>query len=177
MRLRHVAGVLSVQVALGLAAFHCSGPEAPRLGGPNALEGKDHPRPSSSEEVGGGLCGGGKGAIDGGPCAVSFKTDIVPLLTGASWACATSSCHAGTAAPKMTPGDDKQIWDSLRRESTGGKPYINPCSIDPGASSFECNLQAMGACGTKMPFAPGTQPTEAELKKVRDWLTCGSPFN
>lgn len=180
MRPRHIAAVLLALSALSAAAVHCSEPEPPRLGSPNALEGKEHPRPSSADEKSPteGICGGGKGAIDGGPCAVSFKADIVPLLTGAAWGCATSTCHGGTTPPKIPPGDDKGIWDSLRRESTAGKPYIDPCSIDPAASSFECNLKPTGAaCGTKMPIGSGVQPTDAELKKVRDWLVCGSPFN
>jgi hypothetical protein len=180
MRLRHIAAVLTAQAALAVAAVNCSEPEPPRLGGPNSLEGKEHPRPSSAEEgnKGEGICGEAGGAINGGPCAVSFAKDIMPLLTGTAWGCAGASCHV--SIPPVITTNAQDTWDALRRKTTAGKPYINPCSVDPAASSFECNLLATGACGSKMPppSAPAaTQPTEAEIKKVRDWIVCGSPFN
>ena len=177
MRLRHIAAVLTAQAALAVAAINCSEPDLPRLGGPNALEGKDHPRPSAAEELDpdAGICGGGKGAIEAGACAVSFSKDIMPLLTGTAWGCAGASCHV-SVPPKITT-NAQETWDTLRRYSADTKKYINPCSTDPATSSFECNIQANGACGKKMPIGAGTQPTAEEIKKVRDWLVCGSPFN
>jgi hypothetical protein len=172
-----MAAVLSAQAALAVAAINCSEPDRPRLGGPNALEGKDHPRPSAVEELNpeAGICGDGKGAIEGGACAVSFSKDIIPLLTGTAWGCAGASCHVSTP-PKITT-NAQETWDNFRRFTIDNKKYANPCSTDPATSTFECNIKATESCGKKMPIGAGTQPSEADIKKVRDWLVCGSPLN
>ena len=51
-------------------------------------------------------------------------------------------------------------------------PYVlSDGGKDPNASSILCNLQ--GTCGSKMPKAPGVDPTNADLCKVEAWLKCG----
>ena len=129
---------------------------------------------------GGALCNG-NGPIDGGACAVSWKTDIWPKMSSSGvWGCANNKCHGATANdPSGLDGQDHAYAILTAWTKTAGKPYINPCSTDPDASSFLCNMSA--ACGTHMPYPDntiGTGPAApADLATLTTWVQCGSPNN
>ena len=65
------------------------------------------PAAGDGGDAGGALCNG-NGPIDGGACAVSWKTDIWPKMSSSgAWACANNKCHGGTANdPSGIDGQD-----------------------------------------------------------------------
>ena len=100
------------------------------------------------------------------------------------WKCADANCHGGNAnSPAINDSD--QAYAALAgfagiKVGNVAKPYITPCSNDPMASAFLCNLQ--GTCGMQMPLQNdmlGSKPaTPDEIMKVQVWVTqCGAPKN
>jgi hypothetical protein len=189
-------------------AFACSDyvpPDVPSYGPPNALGQKQPALPSAGADSGGGTVTppptgdggtptGGEGGtvpqvavlcvtsggtiVDGGPCAVSWKTDIFPkMAAGAAWGCAGAApCHA-TTAPVLT-GDEHTVWLAMANFAdtrNNNVPYINPCSTsaDPTKSSFLCDTLATGACGDTMPLGVGVP----DAGQIAAWVACGSPEN
>lgn len=169
------------------------GTSDPIYGAPNALENQKPPRPTLE----GTLDGGGTGSsssgsqpacvkaggtlVDGGPCAVSFKTDILKIMGTAaapSAACSSTDCHGGKsppAQPSIEPGSPDDTYNGFQGFTAGGRTYISPCETDPTKTSILCNLQA-AACGSKMPKGGG-QISAEDLKKIEDWVKCGAPNN
>lgn len=163
----------------------------PAYGPPNGLQGKEPPG-NTAEQLKRGGSSGGEGGSSGGPacvaaggtlveagapCAVSFKNDILPAFNTASCN-TTGSCHGGDPppnAPRIDPGNGEAMWQEFQTFTIGGKPFINPCSTDPAASTMGCNVSKTGTCGTLMPPQLGLDP--ATVTKITDWLTCGSPNN
>ena len=55
-----------------------------------------------------------------------------------------------------------------------GQTYFNPCSTDPGQSTFVCNLKPTGYCGSLgMPLGI----TVANPGPIATWVACGAPEN
>src|SRR5882672_8510848 len=128
--------------------------------------------PSSSD-----LCDG-KGPIDTGTCAKSWKTDIFGAMiktTGTMKCAGGVTCHVdGTGTQPFINNDDaSKAWAQLAHYKIAAvnKPYIDVCSKDnPDNSGILCNLG--GTCGSsKMPKTEvGTQATDAQLDTIRTWL-------
>lgn len=169
------------------------GTSDPAYGAPNALENQRPPRPTleGAQEGGTGASSSsgsqpacvkaGGALVDGGPCAVSFKNDILRIFgtpAAPSVSCTVTDCHGGktpNAQPAIEPGTPEDTYQIFQGFTAAGKPYISPCETDPAKTSMLCNLQA-AACGSKMPKGGG-QINAADLKKIEDWLRCGSPNN
>ena len=164
------------------------GLEDPNFGAPNALAGQRQPGPSSTEASDGGGGGGGASGVpecvkaggtlvDGGPCAVSFKT-ILAAFKAAN--CQTAgSCHGGTTPPnepRIDPDDPAGMWAEFAsfKLSNGGL-YINPCSTDPAQSTIGCNVNNAAPCGAVMP--PGVGLPANVVADIDTWLKCGAPNN
>lgn len=187
-------------VPLVIAAVACTtdyqkGLDDPSYGAPNALAGQKQPASSTDlaavGEGGAGTAGGGGSStivcvatggtlVDGGPCAVKFSTDVLPILGNAT--CTQTSCHGGATPPtppRIEPSDAPGMWAEFAgfKMNTGGLPYINPCSTDKTKSGIACNLYATGACGVKMPLGGTPQVAQADIDKIEAWLACGSPNN
>lgn len=148
--------------------------------GPHAgLNKSNLPNPPPSEAGvgdGGFACGT---PVDAGTCSVSYNTDIWSKMSG-SWHCSDAKCHGGTAyQPQLDNADD--AYNNMMTYMIGGKPYINPCSTNPDASAFVCNISAPN-CGTaQMPFPDNTlgsgPMSGADLTQVTTWVQCGAPKN
>jgi|GEM_PF-1245766 len=196
--MRHVASLFfGACLASGVLAFaacttdYQQGLGDPAYGAPNALENQKPPRPTlenATAEGGGGSSSGGNvpkcakaggTVVDGGPCAVSFKNDVLRIYGAATPACGSSECHGGKtpiAQPPIDPGLPDDTYAALEGFQAAGKPYVNPCSTDPAASSMVCNLRAGAqACGSHMP--KGGQLAEADITTIETWVKCGAPNN
>ena len=164
------------------------GLEDPNYGNANALAGQRQPGPTSEVVTDGGGGGGGGGAstpecvkrgetlVDGGACAVSFKT-ILAAFKAAN--CQTASCH-GTATPpnepRIDPDDPTGMWEEFAGfKLSNGTDYINPCSTDPAKSTIGCNVNAATPCGAVMP--PGVGLPGNVVADIETWLKCGAPNN
>lgn len=196
-RLFFASAFVAASVALVTAACttdYQKGVDDPNFGAPNALAGQKQPgatsdiAPATTGE--GGTTGGGGSTVvcvatggallDGGPCAVSFKNDVLPAFGRST--CIQTSCHGGAtppSPPRIEPSDPAasyQIFASFKM-NTGGLPYINPCSTDKTKAGIACNLYATGNCGVKMPLGGTPQMPQADIDKIDQWVQCGSPNN
>jgi hypothetical protein len=171
-----------VAPALSIAA--CSFDEGTKFGAPSGLKRDNLPLPPEAAAPGvDASCA--MPAEGGSTCGVKWSTDIWPLMSGSGpWNCADANCHGGNAnSPAINDSD--QAYAALAgfnaiKVNNVAKPYILPCSNDPMASAFLCNLQ--GTCGIKMPLQNdmlGSKPaTMDEIAKVQLWITqCGAPKN
>lgn len=165
------------------------GLDDPRYGNPNALDKQTQPGPTSEalsdrDDPGGGdddapLCvkNGGTLLEGDGSCEVSFAQDVLPAFGGAG--CHQAACHGGATPfnlPRIDPGDPGAMWKEFGSFTlSSGKPYINPCSTDPGDSSIACNVNPTGTCGTLMPQAVGLPDDVVAM--IETWVTCGAPNN
>ena len=197
MRRAALASLILVSSA-ALVAVACTtdyqlGKNDPNFGDPNALAGQK--QPGASTEVasipgaeGGGAGGGstiacvatGGTVLDGGPCTVSFKNDVLPALGRST--CTQTSCHGGTtppSPPRIEPSDAPAMWPLFAsfKMNTGGLPYINPCSTDKTKSGIACNLYATGYCGVQMPLGGTPATPQADIDKIEQWIACGAPNN
>lgn len=187
-----------VASAVALVAVACTtdyqkGLDDPNFGDPNALAGQKQPGATSevaSVPSGEGGAGGGGSTIacvasggtviDGGPCAVSFKNDVLPALGRST--CTQTSCHGGATPPtppRIEPSDAPAMWQLFAsfKMNTGNLPYINPCDKDKAKSGIACNLYAVGHCGVQMPLGGTPATPQADIDKIEQWLACGSPNN
>ncbi len=177
---------LSAVTAGGFGAYlvlsACSpSPVDVSYGNPNTLDRKNIPGEGGAEPL---LCGGDGGGVsakgaDGG-CGVSFTTDIYPYMKNdGPWQCTTAACHGGGSQPAIDGTSADKCYQSLKAITVVGLPYLPSGGAKPdgaaASSSITCNLQ--GSCGSKMPKAPGKDPTTDELCKIDAWLACGAPLN
>jgi hypothetical protein len=162
----------------------------PNFGAPNALAGQRPPGATVDVEAEGGanpatpgskpkcVTGGGTQA-DAGMCTVSFASDVLKIFGTAG--CSDVNCHGGATPrnePRIEPSDGPAMWQEFQAFTLStGKPYINPCSVDPAQSTMSCNLAAgpPTLCGTHMP--QGGQITGGDITKIETWLKCGAPNN
>jgi hypothetical protein len=113
-----------------------------------------------------------------GACAVSWATDVFPMLesTG-SGACGSAACHAsGAQLPAVLDGNPTGTYNSFVNftllNNTG---YITP-GANAASSPIDCNL-VTATCGPAMPVA-GTGTLSATQKQTIDtWVKCGVPMN
>jgi hypothetical protein len=162
----------------------------PNYGGPNALAGQRPPGATVDVQAEGGTdpasvgskpkCVASGGALaDAGTCTVSFAKEVLAIYGTAG--CGDVNCHGGATPrnlPRIDPGEPTAMWQEFQAFTlSNGKPYINPCSIDPAQSTISCNLAAgpPTLCGTHMPQGGQIQPTD--IAKIETWLKCGAPNN
>ncbi len=172
-------------LALSLFALAaCSFEEGTKYGAPSGLKRDNLPLPpEAAAPPFDASCG--PMPEGGSTCGVKWSTDIWPLMSGSGpWKCADANCHGGNAnSPPINDADQGYaVLATFMGIKVGGtaKPYINPCSNDPMASAFLCNLG--GTCGVKMPLQNdmlGSKPATAmEIGLVTTWITqCGAPKN
>jgi hypothetical protein len=122
--------------------------------------------------------------VPAGTCSVSWSKDIFPKMqSGGAWNCAGSSCHASASTPPVLSGDAHAMYTTLANYTgtvtsgaQAGQPYFNPCSVDPTKSTFVCNVQATGPCGSLgMPL--GVPIAAAGQTAISTWVACGAPEN
>ena len=149
--------------------------------GPHAGLSKDHlPTPPAAEAGnpdGGLACGT---PVDAGTCTVSYMNDIWQKMT-TTWKCTDATCHGANAnAPYMLDNPD-DAYNNLSAYLIGTKPYFNPCSTDPDASAFVCNVSVPTCGAAQMPYPNSTLGTGAmsgsDLTLVTTWVECGAPKN
>jgi len=155
----------------------CSGEPDVNYGNPGNLSKSNLPGEAGLEPL---VCDAGA-VVDGGPCPVSWKTDIYAKMIGTdAWQCATAACHApaNKQAPPIDPTNAAAALTALQgyklTQSAKTLNYIDK-SGDPSKSSIECNLG--GACAPTMPEGSGKPLTQAEKCNLHIWLACGAPNN
>jgi len=118
--------------------------------------------------------------VDAGTCTVSYSGDIWPKMQG-TWHCSDAKCHGATTYQPNGLDNPDDAYNVLLNYMISGKPYFNPCSTDPDASSFVCNI-SNPACGqAQMPFPDNTlgsgPMSGSDLSTVTVWVQCGAPKN
>jgi len=168
-------------LSLGAVVAACD-IEADTKYGPHSGLSKDNLPNPPPQEAGAidasGLCNG-QGPIDAGPCTVSYTNDIWPKMSG-TWHCTDAKCHGGTAyQPQLADQDNAYL--NLLAYMISGKPYINPCSTDPDASTFVCNVISPACGAAQMPFPDNTlgsgPMSSGDIGTVTTWVQCGAPKN
>lgn len=181
-----VGALLGGFLVLACMTDYQKGVDDPNFGAPNALAGQKQPGPSSETRSDGDPGSGstpecvkaGGTLVDGGPCAVSFKS-ILEAFRGAN--CQTAgSCHGGSTPPnqpRIDPDDPDGMWAEFANfKLSNGKLYINPCSTDSSESTIGCNVDVnASACGVLMP--PGIGLSAEVVADIDTWLKCGAPNN
>ena len=185
MRRRFAHVILFALCFGGAIVWACGGEIETKFGGPNALS-KEKAPPDPNKLGPGGVDGSLGDAsplnctpIDGGTCLIKWSTDLVPLMKDdGGWGCGKGgSCHGGAASPPINANNPTEAYGQLRTY-TGirNQAYINPCSKDPNASTFTCNLTgAPNTCGSLMPKGIATVATD--MQKLDTWIKCGAPNN
>jgi hypothetical protein len=178
--------VLTATAVLGVAtalALGCNLDAGTKFGDHAGLSKDNLPAPSLSDSGTnlGSLCNG-QGPIDGGACTVSWKNDIWPMMSSSgAWKCGDAKCHGAKVNAPYDLSSENNAYLSLIAWQTNNKVYVNPCTTDPDASSFLCNLNTTSSCGTKMPYPDsvlGSGPVNpADYDKLTTWVKCGSPKN
>jgi hypothetical protein len=176
------ATVVASVLVLPLGALVACDLQADTKYGPHSGLSKDNlptPPPAEAGAIdAAGLCNG-QGPIDAGACSVSYTNDIWPKMSG-TWHCTDAKCHGGTSyQPQLADPDNAYL--NLLGYTISGKPYVNPCSTDPDASAFVCNIVSP-ACGTgQMPFPDNTlgsgPMSSGDVGTVTTWVQCGAPKN
>jgi len=171
-------GAVTAIALFGLRALvACSEITPTTFGNPNTLDRKNLPGEGGVEQL---VCAAGDASADGGGFdggCPSFTTDIYPYFAAAgTWRCSDKACHGGASAPAIDGTNAGSCLESLKKINVKAVPYVlSDGGKDPNTSTLLCNLQ--GTCGSKMPKAPGLDPTNADLCKVEAWLKCGAPLN
>ena len=135
------------------------------------------PNPTPTAGDGGFPCGT---PVDGGACSVSYSAQIWPKMS-TTWHCSDPTCHGATANQPFNIDNATDAYNNLMAFQISGKPYLNPCSTDPDASAFVCNIQSP-ACGTgQMPLTNATvgsgPMSSSDVALVQTWVQCGAPKN
>lgn len=168
----------SVATIVALAGSVACSDDGPHYGPPDGLTGKQLPQPT----FGSSTPDASTPHIDAGPCSVSWSTQIFPnMMSTGAWKCASSSCHGGFQAPKMS--DDPNVtYDALVAYTmvppAPALPYVLPGETDPSKSGIECNLSG-GSCSQQMPLTQNgaTHLSSSDLATLDTWVKCGAPDN
>ena len=126
--------------------------------------------------------GGGTPTPEGGTtgtCAVSWTTDVFPMLeSNGSGSCGSAACHAnGAQQPTILDNNATGTYNSLKGYTLlNNVGYITPGDPNVGGSAMDCNL-VTGTCGANpMPLAPGTL-SATQKTTIDTWIKCGAPDN
>ena len=180
MRRRFVALGVVVAVCAGAVFVACDLEPDTKYGPHAGLNKSNLPNPPPAEggtSADGGLACGTP--VDAGACSVSYTNDIWAKMS-TDWHCSDAKCHGGTSyQPQLDTADD--AYNNLMAYKIGTRAYLNPCSTDPDASAFVCNI-SQPACGTaQMPFPDNTlnsgPMSGGDLTLVTTWIQCGAPKN
>lgn len=170
-----------VLLLVAATAVGCASEEIPNYGDPARVAGGVGSGGGGEGGSGGGTGTGGAECTVDASCAVSFATDIFPVLDATS-KCADATCHAaGVGDLTLVAGDAANYFAQLTKFKLGTDPYIVACH--PEQSKFPCNLKVSDgtnphdACGNAMPLVAANAPTLAQLTAIEDWITCGAPNN
>ncbi len=171
--------LLALSVFLGIA---CSSERTQYASTPDSLKG--HPYPKLPSEGPSGDGGGPVGACPGGnptpppECAsVKFENVLTGILIPN---CGGDGCHvkpSGSTLPILDPTDATASWQNLAKQITATKKYLDPCSLDPNASSIICNINfqgTAGSCGALMPYLRNPLPDTAKAT-IEQYVKCGAP--
>ncbi len=170
-----------VAAAIGAAVVACDLEVDTKYGQHSGLQKSNLPNPPPVEgggpsTDGGFLCGT---PVDAGTCSVSYTNDIYPKMTS-TWHCTDANCHgANVQQPTMLDNANDTYANLQAFKGINNLPYLNPCSTDPDASTFVCNVSTP-FCGTaQMPFPDNTLMTgtmsASDLMLVTTWVQCGAP--
>jgi hypothetical protein len=114
-----------------------------------------------------------------GTCAVSWTTDVFPMLesTG-SGTCGSTACHAsGAQTPTILDGNATGTYNSLKGYTLlNNVGYIVPGDTNPADSAMDCNLVTSTCGASPMPEAPGTLGA-TQKTTIDTWVKCGAPEN
>jgi hypothetical protein len=186
------AAVIGCAVLLACKTDYQQGLEDPHFGLPNSLSNQTQPGPSSDLTTPTGTSGAsgasgiacvkaGGAEVDGGPCAFSFKTDVLGAFNTAQ--CAQAGCHGGTnppSQPRIDPADGPGMWNEFAAfKMTNGKLYVNPCSTDPTQSGIAVNVNGAASAADRGSLMPlGSNGLAADVvTKLEGWTKCGAPNN
>ena len=118
---------------------------------------------------GGSMARGGSSGADagggmemGGGAAISFKTDVAPLMMGRC-----TNCHA------MATAAAGYAW--LQANAAAGRACAGRKRQDVLLSKVDAMM--MPACGAKMPLPAGTAQSAELATKLKDWIAAGAPNN
>ena len=150
--------VLGIVVAAG-----CTPGYDPDIGPPFAVE------PDGGSTDGGNPVAGCN--VDSDPfVAVSFATDVRPLMTRAPGGCAP--CHIG----RVTAGLDLSSYQGLRRGGiNSGTRIVIP--DEPCNSILVQKISRTPPFGSRMPFNGPPYFTVEEQQIIRDWIAEGAANN
>lgn len=190
--------LLGLMLAGGAAPAACGGETETTFGPPDGLVGRTAPPPTSSatttatststgttppageggspppEDDAGTTEDGGTGS-----CAVSWTTDVFPLLesTG-SGSCGSAACHAnGGQQPNVLDGNATGTYNALKGYTLlDNVGYIVPGNTNPADSAMDCNLVTSTCGAVAMPQAPGAL-SQAQKTTIDTWIKCGAPEN
>jgi hypothetical protein len=199
--------LLGVMIGGGAAPAACGGESDTAFGPPDGLVGRSAPAPTATASSSAtstatatatgtattppagdsgspppGDDSGTTGSPEGGgtgTCAVSWSTDVFPLLesTG-SGSCGSAACHAsGGQQPTVIDGNAAGTYDNLKAYTLlNGVGYIVPGDTNVADSAMDCNL-VTGTCGASpMPASPGTL-SGTQKTTIDTWVKCGAPQN
>jgi hypothetical protein len=124
---------------------------------------------------------GGATIPEGGTstCAVSWSTDIFPLLQSSGvGTCGSASCHAsGGQQPTVTDGNASATYAAFKGYTLlNNVGYITPGNTTAAGSAMDCNLVTATCGATAMPEAPGAL-SPANKTSIDTWIKCGAPEN
>jgi hypothetical protein len=126
-------------------------------------------------------CGAGEACVAGAcQCAasgaVSFKSDVAPILQGA---CTSAGCHAGMKPKENLSLESTKSYGELVNVATsqcaGARKLVVPGS--PSSSYLLQKLLNVDICtGTQMPKAGQTLP-QKQIDLISGWICSGAPNN
>ena len=98
--------------------------------------------------------------------SVSFKNDILPLLTGSKYGC--TGCHGG---------QNNLFLDSYGNVMLGNSFHGPIITQGNGEGSIIVKkLRGTATFGSRMPFG-GSAMASADIQKISDWITQGAKNN
>ncbi|MBX3229365.1 MAG: hypothetical protein KIT84_17905 [Labilithrix sp.] len=179
-------GVIVIAVAAAATAWACGDDDAPAPGDVDAGDGGDtSPTDAAPADTGTNDTGSpdaeapafvcadaGASVVDASACAVSFKTDVFPLLSG----CA--NCHSGGTPPKFSPNDPDTTWKAFAAfESKVKRRLIDPCSTAVADSVLVQTLDPTVPADERGSLMPPGAGLASAVPKVKQWVECGAPNN
>ena len=180
--MRRVLGFgVVVAASVGAVLVACDLEVDTKYGPHSGLSKNNLPTPPPSDasitKDGGLACGT---PVDAGACSVTYSGDIWPKMQG-TWHCSDAKCHGANANSPFGLDTADDAYNVLLNYMIANKPYFNPCSTDPDASSFVCNISNPNCGNAQMPFPDGTlnsgPMSGSDLQKVTTWVQCGAPKN
>lgn len=106
----------------------------------------------------------------GNPVAVSFRSDVAPLINH----CGAEGCHGGIVGQSAT-WPYNQLVNVAATECSDSRMIVKPG--DPANSYLIQKLVGVNMCsGVRMPRL-GTPLSDTDVKKIEDWICQGAANN